>query len=228
MTERIVITVDGHAGSGKTSLCRLLAKRLGFCHFSSGLLYRGLGMLALRAGVSRNDEAALCALLSAHRIEIIADSENRSVLLLDGVAQDEANVQAPEVSEAASLVSAFGEVRKALVRCQREAFAGRPIIAEGRDMGTVIFPDAPMKFFIEVEVETRVQRRLAQLAAAGSAASLDAATIRREIHERDERDSGREHAPTKAAGDAVVIHNDGDFETALAAMEQALRERGLI
>ncbi len=213
--ERTVITVDGHAGSGKTTLARRLAERLGYSHFSSGLLYRGLGILALRHGVNLQDEQNLLVLLKTHDIAIVADREGNGILTIDGTVQNEQAVQATDVSEASSIVSASAGVRKALVSFQREAFPGTNIVAEGRDMGTVIFPDAPVKFFIEVDADTRVRRRLAQI---GVSENLEGAeeTIRREIIERDKRDSERTCAPTKAAEDAVIIDNSS------SSMEEVL------
>lgn len=221
--ERKVITVDGHAGSGKTTLARRLAERLGYSHFSSGLLYRGLGLLALRHGVALQDEQSLVELLSHHEVAIIADSKGKSILCIDGTVQNESEVQATDVSEASSIVSAFPAVRKALVPFQREAFPGTNIVAEGRDMGTVIFPDAPVKFFVEVDVDTRVTRRLAQIGVSEDSEE----TIRREIIERDKRDSERDCSPTKAAEDAVIIDNSSSLEEVLGRMITVIQNAGL-
>jgi len=225
ISNRTVITVDGHAGSGKTTLSRLLAKRLDYCHFSSGLLYRGLGLLAKINNVDVHNSKELINLLETHNLEIRADAEKKSVLYLDGEAQLESEVQAPAISEAASVLSVYPDLREALIPFQREAFPENNIVAEGRDMGTVVFPDAALKFFIEVDVDTRVKRRMAQLE---DAAQLSAEDIRREIFERDKRDSEREHAPTRAASDALRIDNTTEaLERVLANMENEALKRGL-
>lgn len=230
---RTVITIDGHAGSGKTSLSRLLARELRFCHFSSGLLYRGLGMLAIRSSTDLRNERGLIELLGNHVIQIRADSERKSVLYLDGEEQREQDVQIPSVSEAASIVSESPNVRKALIPFQREVFPSMDIVAEGRDMGTVIFPDAPLKLFVETDIETRVKRRLAQLAAASEGGARQIASadeIAREIHERDRRDSERACAPTRAADDAIVVdnsHRSLDETLSLVLREVRIRIPGL-
>ncbi|NMC63329.1 MAG: (d)CMP kinase [SAR324 cluster bacterium] len=225
ISKRTVITVDGHAGSGKTTLSRLLAKRLNYCHFSSGLLYRGLGLLAKANHVDVHNSEDLIKLLKTHNLEIRSDTEKRSVLYLDGEAQLESKVQEPAISEAASILSVYPDLREALIPFQREAFPENDIVAEGRDMGTVVFPDAPLKFFIEVDVETRVRRRMAQL---GNTSQITADEIRKEIYERDKRDSEREYAPTKAASDALHIDNStASLEDVLANMENEALKRGL-
>jgi len=233
MEERKVITVDGLAGSGKTTLSKLLAKKLGYAHLNSGILYRAVGFLALHAGVDRTDSRSIADLIAAHSLELVLDDERATCMLIDGKDHGNALYQ-PVVSEATSQVSALPEVRTLLVPAQREAFPGYHLVAEGRDMGTVLFPDAALKIFVTVDVETRVKRRIAQLYGDAEALSEDKiaqvqAEMRREIIERDERDATRAIAPAKAADDAVLIDNSGQSLTdVIQNMYDCAANKGLI
>lgn len=236
MTEgRKVITVDGLAGSGKSTLARLLAERLGFVHFSSGLHYRAIGYLALREGLTPEFAAEAAKCLERHRIQLRVDGG----LLIDGAALGDELYQ-PRVSEMTSKFAALPEVRSALVRLQRDVFPGCPLVAEGRDMGTVIFPDANIKFFIEASCEVRVRRRLAQLGYETYEAALARGLTENELNslkkdieieiiERDARDCQRAIAPTVAAADAVTIDNSSQTLTQVVqCMYDAVASRGLI
>jgi len=220
---RTVITVDGLAGSGKTSLSRALARALGFAHLNSGLLYRGIGWLALQHSVDLDDEGAIGELLKAHTVELRGEGE----LFVDGV--DRASeLVTPAVSEATSKTSRFPVVRAFLLDAQRSAFPGQGLVAEGRDMGTVVFPGAPLKFFVTATVAVRVARRLQQLSSSRGLV-LDEDAIRREIIERDERDSTRAVSPTKGADDAVTVDNSGlPMADVVASMRGVAAGRGLL
>ena len=200
-TPRPVVTVDGLAGSGKTSLSRELAHQIGFAHLNSGLLYRGVGWLCLEAGIDLDDEHAVAGVLRAHTITLRRNGE----LLIDGVDRS-GEVVTPAVSEATSKTSRFPVVRAFLLEAQRNAFPDQGLVAEGRDMGTVVFPEAPLKFFVSASVEVRVARRVAQLKAA-TGLVIDEDAIRREIIERDERDTNRTVSPTRGAPDAIRVDN---------------------
>ncbi|NBW40783.1 (d)CMP kinase [bacterium] len=227
MRPRRVITVDGLAGTGKTTLSKLLAERLGFVHMSTGLLYRAVGYLALRANVSRDDQSKLAELIRTHDIKLVlgrkSSGDDRSArIVIDG---DDVfdSLYSPQVSEATSEVAVHPAVRDALVAAQREAFPGEDLVAEGRDMGTVIFPEADVKFWIETEEKIKVARRLQQILEKEQLISEErkvqlAHEMRIEIHERDKRDQERGLAPSIQGADMVRIANSG------STIEEVLQE----
>ncbi len=197
----IVVAIDGPAGSGKSTLARLLAAKLGFRYLDSGALYRSLTWKALRTGVSPADGAGLARLLDGSRIEL-EDVGGRHRVLLDG--EDVSGpVRGPEVTGAVSKVAAHPEVRERMVPRQR-AYAGRGggVVAEGRDMGTVIFPDAAVKVFLDATAEERSRRRALET---GRPHGVEAASM----ETRDREDSTREIAPLRIAPDAVVVDTTG-------------------
>jgi cytidylate kinase len=191
----MVIAIDGPAGAGKSTVARGLARELGFTYLDSGAMYRCVGLLSLAAPGSEP-----AALARAAKIELVA-SEERPRVLLDGRDVTQA-IRAPEVSEAASLVAADPGVREALVAKQRELIATGGWVAEGRDIGTVVAPDAALKVFLTAEAAERARRRAEELGA-------DASTVLVEQALRDQRDSAREHSPLRAAPGAVVLDTTG-------------------
>lgn len=213
---RPVVTIDGLAGSGKTTLARRFAERCGFVHLNSGLLYRAVGFLSLLERVDPNDETALVAMVRRHRIELVLESDRVPALRIDGIRRGD-ELQTPAVSEATSLSSQYAGVRAQLLAAQREAFPEYPLVAEGRDMGTVVFPDADLKFFVVAAEPVRVERRLTQLRSLGSGLAADEAALREsiriEIFERDQRDAHRSVSPTVAAVDAITIDNSSQTLT---------------
>ena len=203
-TQRRIITVDGVGASGKSALARLLAERLGFAHLNSGLLYRAAGFLVAQEGTGPNDAVAVGALLKRHTIELKYDRTTGNQVFIDGVLRD-GEIQTQEVAKLASEVAKLATVRDHFVAVQREAFAPVGVVAEGRDMGTVIFPEAAPKFFITADITVRAERRCAQLAGKGESADVD--VIKHQLAARDYEDATRELAPMKPADGAVLIDN---------------------
>lgn len=212
-----VITIDGPLGSGKGTIAAGLARRLGWHLLDSGALYRLVAVAALKAGVSAEDEAAL-ALLARHMDVELAIRRGEVVARLDGVSVRRA-LRSHEVSDIASRVAALPEVRAALAERQR-AFAKPPgLVADGRDMGTVIFPDAPLKIYLTASVEARAERRYKQLKEKGESVNLS--RLFRDIEARDHRDMTRPVAPLRPAADAVII--DSTDLTVEAVLEKIVR-----
>ncbi len=193
----MLIAIDGPAGAGKSTVARALARELGFTYLDSGAMYRCVALLWLE---QPGREPA--ALARAAVIELAGAAGARpGRVLLDGGDVSQA-IRTPEVSEAASLVAADPAVREALVARQRELFASGDWVAEGRDIGTVVAPNAALKIFLSASPEERARRRAAELGAVP-------ATVLAEQALRDERDSAREHSPLRAAPGAVVLDTTG-------------------
>jgi cytidylate kinase len=203
-SERRIITVDGVGASGKSALARLLAERLGFAHLNSGLLYRAAGYLVAQAGIPADDNVAVGELLKRHTIELKYDRTTGNQVFIDGVLRD-GEIHGQEVSRIASQVAKLPAVRDYFVDVQRGAFAPVGVVAEGRDMGTVIFPDASPKFFINADLRIRAERRRSQLMEKGEVADLEA--IENDLARRDFEDANRALAPMKPAEGAVLIDN---------------------
>jgi cytidylate kinase len=222
---RTIITVDGVGASGKSALARLLAERLGFAHLNSGLLYRAAALLVNDAGIDPEDEAAVSDLLPRHSIQLSYIPETGTKVLVDGKDR-EGELNSESISRIVSPVAKQPFVREYFNKAQREAFAPMSVVAEGRDMGTVIFPDAPIKFFIQADLRVRAERRQAQLAAKGEVVSVE--TIAQDLDRRDTIDSQRAVAPMKAADGAVLIDNSqGTLEDAVERMFQVVAQRSL-
>ncbi|MDP9248304.1 MAG: (d)CMP kinase [Candidatus Dormibacteraeota bacterium] len=213
----MIVAIDGPAGSGKSAVGRRVAEALGLPFVDSGLMYRAIALLALERGLEPTDGAALSRL--AHQVRLKVDGRK---VWIDGDDYTD-RVYSPELSEAASLVGKVAGVRLALVAQQRAL--GRPgVVMAGRDIGTVVFPDTLHKFFLTASVEERARRRAAQIEARGEQA--DPAQLRREVEERDRRDSQRSVAPMRAADDATVIDtNQLDLEATVADVLRHIREQ---
>lgn len=202
MKQCLVITVDGPAGSGKSTVSRLLAERLSCSYLDTGALYRAVALKALREGIDADDTSGLEALCGRTRVTLRGGPGGATRVLVD----DEdvtLLIRAPEVSMLASQVSAVAAVRQALLPIQREAAATGGIVAEGRDMGTVVFPDAPFKFFLTASIEERSRRRYLELVEKDPGISVD--DVREDAARRDRRDSDRPVAPLRVAEGAIVI-----------------------
>ena len=216
-----MIAVDGPAGAGKSSASRALARRLGFGYVDTGAMYRAVGVLAAERGIDPDDAAALGRLVAALDFEFARDGER----LLVGGRDLSAAIRRPEVGGLASRVSTQPVVRERLVALQRALGAAGGVVMEGRDIGTVVFPDARVKLYLTADPATRAARRAAELRAA--AATVDEAALARELAERDRRDAGRAHSPLRPAADAVVLDTTAlTLEEVVEAMERVVRERG--
>src|SRR5262245_45525932 len=201
MGGRLIIAIDGPSGAGKSTLAERLAKELDFVYLDTGAIYRALGLKVLREGVDLADDTRLAEWLRSTRIDL-QEKDGRLAVILDGI-DVAAEIRTPEVSQMASKVSALKMVRERLLDLQR-AIAGRgSVVAEGRDIGTVVFPNADVKIFLHASAEERARRRCAELRAAGRPADLTETL--REMAERDKRDSERDLAPLRMADDAVSI-----------------------
>jgi cytidylate kinase len=218
-----VVAIDGPAGAGKSTAARKLAARLGYAFLDTGAIYRTVALAARRAGIDWADGPSVARLAAGLGITFVADAGVNRVLL-DG-ADVTAEIRTPEISDGASRVSAHGEVRAALLGLQRRLGAAGGVVAEGRDVGTVVFPDAPAKFFLTASEDERARRRAAELAAAGRQA--DTAAVLRDMKERDERDSTRAVAPLRKAADAIELDSSGLApDEVVERMAAEVRSRG--
>lgn len=215
-----VITIDGPSGSGKGTLSQMLARRLGYHLLDSGALYRLVALAAMKKGIDLDSEEAVSEVAAGLDVVFSLENDESAQILLEGVKVTDA-IRQEAVSMAASKVAAYPDVRAALLERQR-GFAIEPgLIADGRDMGTTVFPNAKVKLFLTASAEARAERRYKQLCIKGEA--VDMAELVRDIRERDERDSNRAISPLKPADDAVVIDStamtiDEVFTKMLAAI----------
>jgi cytidylate kinase len=218
-----VITVDGPSGAGKGTLCMCIAKALGFDLLDSGALYRVLALAAIHHGVDTESEDALVPLATHLDVEFIAEGDLVKVVLEGEDVSRE--LRKEETGMAASKVAAFPRVREALLRRQRAFIKETGLVADGRDMGTIVFPDAEVKIFLDASSEERAKRRYNQLQLKGLDVKFD--DLLSEIRERDERDRNRPVAPLRPADDALVLDStsmsiEQVLETSLQYIESKL------
>lgn len=219
-----IVTIDGPSGSGKGTISHLVAEALGWKLLDSGALYRAVGVLALDRGIPLNDAAALADLALNLPIEF-RPAYHGVAVVLDGQVRD-ADLRTEGAGAAASTVAAIPEVRAALLDRQRAFLEPPGLVADGRDMGTVVFPDAPCKIFLTASAEERARRRHKQLMEKGVGTTL--AALLEEIQRRDARDAGRSAAPLKAADDALRIDSTGmPIEQVVATVIDHIRLHGL-
>ena len=215
MTKRITIAIDGPAGAGKSTLARRIAAKLGFVYVDSGAMYRAVALWALRANVALSDMHRLEQLANAAHIEF---APGGAIVLLNDEDVTTA-IRTPEISQAASEVSLVPAVRRALVQKQREIGQQVSIVMEGRDIGTVVFPDATVKIFLDAIPEERATRRANEVA-------LPPDIVEQQIRERDQRDRGRAESPLVQAPDAVYVDTTGlTIEEVEAAILKIIRDR---
>ena len=199
--KQLLITIDGPAGAGKTTVSRMLADRLSYRYIDTGALYRGIAYMAKSAEIEPDDDAALANLCSGSDIKFIRNE--KGTRLLAGETDITDNIRTPEISMLSSAVSARPAVRQYLLKIQRDMGKEKGVVFEGRDMGTVVFPDADIKFFLDASPEIRSFRRYKELAARNSSQTLE--EVETDIRHRDKNDSTRAAAPLKPAEDAVII-----------------------
>lgn len=213
----MIITIDGPAGSGKSSAAKALAKRLGYEVLDTGAMYRAVALAGLRQGINLNDQQALEALVGAIRLEMPVGQ-----VLLDG--EDVAGlIRTEEVTAASTPVSSSAVVRHQLVKLQRAIAAGRNMVCEGRDQGTVVFPDSPCKFFMVADPLERARRRQRQMAARGDVVSVE--KVLQDQQERDRRDAARDIAPMIPAPDAHLLDSTRlTLEEVVECMYQMVRQ----
>ena len=219
-----VIAIDGPSGVGKGTVARALARQFGWHFLDSGSLYRILALAAQKAGIQSTDEPAIAALAPELNIKFVIQDDDVERLIVNGE-EVAAVIRSETTGQLASVIAVYPKVRSALLERQR-AFRQPPgLVADGRDMGTVVFPDAPLKIFLDASAEERARRRLNQLRKAGIEAKL--AALHAEIRERDVRDRNRQHSPLKPANDAVVIDTtELAVQEVLACVEELIRVRG--
>ncbi len=209
----MIIAIDGPSGAGKSTLAKKLAKALDFTYLDTGAMYRALALKILRRGVDLADDAKLTQLVNSTAVDLQGDSAGLQVLL-DGI-NVAGEIRTPAVSQMASKASALKIVRQRMLELQRRLGRQGNVVAEGRDIGTVVFPDAQVKIFLSASAAERARRRFAELQAAGQAVDLEATL--REIEERDKRDSERALAPLRKADDAIVIDSSTSTADEVAA-----------
>jgi cytidylate kinase len=215
--KRMTIAIDGPSGSGKSTAAKFLAKRLGYTYIDTGAMYRSVALRAKEKGISPEDQLALRRLASSLHITFITDGEKIQVLC-DGEDVSEA-IRTPEITLLASTISKQKELREILVQRQRELGKNGGVILEGRDIGTVVFPDADVKFYLDAAGEERVRRRYQEMVQKGMNADLP--TIREELIQRDHHDMHRDHSPLKKAKDAVFI--DSTHRSVNEVVEEMVR-----
>jgi cytidylate kinase len=214
LSKRITVAIDGPAGAGKSTLARRIAEKLGYLYIDTGAMYRALALWALRAKVALSDMHRLEQLANEARIEFAPGG----AVLLNGEDVTEA-IRAAEVSDAASQVSLVPAVRRAMVAKQREIGERASVVMEGRDIGSVVFPEATVKIFLDAQPEVRVERRAGE-------SLLPAEVVAKQISERDQRDRTRPESPLVQAPDAIYVDTTGlSIDEVEAALLKIIRDR---
>jgi len=198
--KKLLITIDGPAGAGKTTISRTLADQLGYRYIDTGALYRGIAYEAQKGGVEPDDDPAVEQLCSRLRLDFVQTEKGLRLVADDTDISDE--IRTPEITMLASAISARPAVRAYLLDLQRDLGKGKSVVFEGRDMGTVVFPDADLKFFLDASPKIRALRRFEEQS---PGANQSLADVERDIIRRDENDSTRSLAPLKPAADAIII-----------------------
>lgn len=219
--KQYAVAIDGPSGAGKSTLARAAAERLGILYVDTGAIYRTIGLYVQRRGIDPKDTAAVLAALPDIRIGMDHDADGMQRMLLNG--EDvTADIRLPEISTYASAVSAIQGVRDFLMEMQRSLARERSVIMDGRDIGTVVLPDADVKIFLYADVEVRAKRRELELRQRGTPKPYE--EVLREMEERDYNDTHRAAAPLRAADDAIMVDTSSmDFDASLALLLDVIR-----
>ena len=219
--KRYAVAIDGPSGAGKSTLARAAAERLGILYVDTGAIYRTIGLYVQRRGIDPKDTAAVLAALPDIRIGMDHDDDGMQRMLLNG--EDvTADIRLPEISMYASAVSAIQGVRDFLMEMQRSLARECSVIMDGRDIGTVVLPDADVKIFLYADVEVRAKRRELELQQRGTPKPYE--EVLREMEERDYNDTHRAAAPLRAADDAIMVDTSSmDFDASLALLLDVIR-----
>ena len=219
----IAIAIDGPAGAGKSSLSKEVAKELSFIYVDTGALYRTIGLAASRKGISKEDKDGVVSLLSEIEVKLAFNDEGTQIVLLNG--EDVSGyIRTPQASMYASAVSAIPEVRAFLLDLQRNMAKNDNVIMDGRDIGTVVLPDAKIKIFLTASAEKRAMRRYKENIEKGIDVSYE--DVLKDVNERDYNDSHRAIAPLKPADDSIIVDtSDYDFEGSKNLLLKVIRER---
>lgn len=199
----LVVTIDGPAGAGKTTVSRQLALCLGYRYIDTGALYRAVAMALDHAGVAADDDPAISRLLKSVNVDLMAAGDDLRLMLNGQDITDK--IRTPEITMLASAASARLPVRKFLLEIQRDMASAKRVVLEGRDMGTVVLPDADIKFFLDAAPGTRARRRHRELQMRQGDAAPDLDQVEADMRQRDHNDSHRDLAPLKPAADAIII-----------------------
>lgn len=202
---KIRVAIDGPGGAGKSTVAKLIAAKMGYVYVDTGALYRTIGLYAAEKGVAKDDEKGIIALLDTVEVRLTYEKGEQHVLL--NGEDVGGRIRTPEISMYASAVSKIPEVRAFLLDLQKKIAEGGGVIMDGRDIGTVIIPDAEVKVFLTATPEERARRRLKELLEKGENVTFE--EVLADMQERDKNDSERETAPLKPADDAVLFVNDG-------------------
>lgn len=218
----VSVAIDGPSGAGKSSLAKRLAKELGYVYVDTGAMYRSIGLYGMRAGADLKDEAAMAALLPDIRIRLAYQDGSQHIFLNEEDVSEA--IRAEEVGMAASSVSPHPPVRAFLLDTQREMARSQNVLMDGRDIGTVVLPDATVKIYLTASSKARAQRRQKELLEKGMEADFE--TVLKDIEQRDWQDTHRETAPLRQAEDAVLVDtSELDFEQSFEALKKVILDR---